>query len=134
MGKYKIMLFFLISLFFTPAFSQAWIKVAETENNNFYIQERSGEIISNNNKPYMVIVIGKSENKKNKQAETLFWYVSIQACVMGKGPIGLAAMDGTLQGEHQFTLGGSDAGSLIAGVICKAVLDSKLPIPRGITV
>ena len=134
MAKYKTMLFFLIALLFTPAFAQEWIKVAETPNNNFYIKERSGEIITNNNKPYLMIVLGKSENKKNKEVETLFWYVPIEACVVGKGKLGLASLDGTLQGEHQFTLGGEDVGSLIAGIMCHAVLNSKISVPRGITV
>lgn len=118
-----IIISILLTFISVSSFAQDWIKIAESKNGNFYIQEKSGEVLTDGlGKASTVMVIGRSEDKATKKSEIFFWIVPIRSCIDGKGSLGIAELNGNIVGEYQYNINSGDIGSLIAGTICKAFL------------
>jgi hypothetical protein len=102
----------------TPAFSQEWVQLAETDD--FAFEARAGSFESTKTKAGVPISVltGRARNKKTTVIEFEKWYVTTQDCLKGSGKLVTLSLNGEFKFDSDYIDNGGTIASSIAGMVC----------------
>lgn len=103
----------LLCLASSSAIAQQWIAMGGTSYNQYYVQENSFSISSNDTLSMTVKTVNSSNNIVYANIAVL-----IDSCKKQQGTVTSYSMDGKNYVNNLFVLGGKDAPSLVATAIC----------------
>lgn len=126
MYKFKKILLLAAVTLSASAYSQEWVKVAESDTNTFHIQAGSSRITNNDDGVKVVAVNGKQTVNATKRIIPVQWYVSVRHCLQKRGKLVVVDTVGKFLSEHDFIFGSGNIASTISEVICRIEFNDEM--------
>lgn len=113
-----------------PSDNSDWVAIVSSSDNSMLYSGKKGsfELTSTKGEIPIAVLLGQTENKKNKSITYNKWYVSTSDCERGLGKIVFLKISGDFDFEVDYVSKGDSVGSSIADAICtvyKSVVEAN---------
>lgn len=102
----------------TPAFSQDWIQLSETDDFLFEVRTGSYQSARTKSGTPISVLTGRSKNKKTGVVDFEKWYVTTEDCLKGSGKLVTLSLNGDFKFDSDYLRKGGTVASSIGDLVC----------------